>query len=239
MFAASWGSLMPVPRFALYLHIPDGFLSGSVATVMYALTAAFLAAAIWQTNRKLKESTVPMMGVLAAFIFAAQMMNFPVAGGTSGHMLGGALAAILVGPWAAVIIMASVVGVQALVFQDGGLAVMGANIFNMGIMTAFVGYGIYRAFALIGRGRRSYLLAGTFVAAWASVMLAAFLTSAQLALSDTSPWNVVLPAMMGVHALIGIGEGLISVGAVAFVLSTRPDLLPGVRRRTQPAPQAA
>jgi cobalt/nickel transport system permease protein len=218
----------------LYLHIPDGFLSTPVATVMYAVTIVCLAVAVRQAGKTFKESTAPLMGVLAAFIFAAQMMNFPVAGGTSGHMLGGALAAILVGPWAAIVIMTSVVGVQALVFQDGGLAALGANVFNMGILTAFSGFVVYRLVVATGRARRPFVLAGTFAAAWISVMLAALLTSAQLAISDTSDWNVVLPAMLGVHALIGVGEGLISAGAVGFILNTRPDLLGLPARSEEP-----
>lgn len=209
----------------MLLHIPDGFLSAPVAGVFYAVSALIVGIAVWQTNRTLNERTVPLMGVLGAFIFAAQMMNFPVAGGTSGHMLGGALAAILVGPWAAIVVMTAVVGVQALIFQDGGLAVLGANVFNMGILTAFVGFGVYWLASVLSGGRRQAVLLGTFVAAWTSVMLAALLTSAQLALSDTSPWSVVLPAMMGTHTLIGVGEGLISAGAVAFILATRPDLV--------------
>lgn len=218
----------------ILLHIPDGFLNAPVAILFYALTAAVLAVAIRRTNQTLDERTVPLMGVLAAFIFAAQMMNFPVAGGTSGHMLGGALAAILLGPWAAIIVMTVVVGVQALIFQDGGLAVLGANIFNMGILTAFVGYGIFRLAVSVGGAKRPALLAGTFIAAWTSVMVAALATSAQLAVSGTSDWNVVLPAMLGVHALIGMGEGLISAGAVAFIMAARPDLL-----RLPPSPRAA
>lgn len=209
----------------MLMHIPDGFLNAPVAGVMYVVAGLIVAVAVWQTNRTLNERTVPLMGVLAAFIFAAQMMNFPVAGGTSGHMLGGALAAILVGPWAAIVVMTAVVGVQALIFQDGGLAVLGANVFNMGILTAFVGFAVYWVASTMGRRNRRAVLGGTFAAAWLSVMIAAFATSAQLAISDTSPWHVVLPAMMGVHALIGIGEGLISVGAVAFTLGTRPDLV--------------
>ncbi|MGD9891888.1 MAG: energy-coupling factor ABC transporter permease [Dehalococcoidia bacterium] len=209
----------------LLLHIPDGFLNAPVAVLFYILTAAILGIAIWRTNQTLDERTVPLMGVLAAFIFAAQMMNFPVAGGTSGHLLGGALAAILLGPWAAIIVMSVVVGVQALIFQDGGLAVLGANIFNMGILTAFVGYGIFRLAITLGGAKRPVVLTGTFVAAWTSVMVAAFATSAELVFSDTSTWDVVLPAMMGVHALIGVGEGLISAGAVAFIMASRPDLL--------------
>lgn len=216
---------MHLPALPIFLHIPDGFLSAPVALVFWMLSGIVIGMAVRQTNRTLKESTAPLMGVLAAFIFAAQMMNFPVAGGTSGHMLGGALAAILLGPWAAVIVMTSVVGIQALVFQDGGLAALGANVFNMGILTAFSGYAIYRLISASGRYSRPFILTGTFVAAWVSVMLAALLTSLQLVASETSELSVVLPAMLGVHALIGIGEGLISVGAVALVLSARPDLL--------------
>ncbi len=219
----------------MLLHIPDGFLSAPVSALFWAVSITFVAVAVWRTNRTLNERTVPLMGVLAAFIFAAQMMNFPVAGGTSGHMLGGALAAILLGPWAAILVMTAVVGVQALVFQDGGLAVLGANVFNMGILTALSGYVIVRAAATLGRGSRQILLGGAFAAAWLTVMLAAFATSAQLALSDTSPWTVVLPAMMGVHALIGIGEGIITAGAVGFILTTRPDLLGVLGRRAAPA----
>jgi cobalt/nickel transport system permease protein len=216
---------MHLPAIPIFLHIPDGFLSTPVAAFFWVVSGIVIGMAVRQTNRTLKESTAPLMGVLAAFIFAAQMMNFPVAGGTSGHMLGGALAAILLGPWAAIIVMTSVVGIQALVFQDGGLAALGANVFNMGIATAFVGYAIYKAVAAAGRYSRPFILTGTFAAAWISVMVAALLTSLQLVISDTSELSVVLPAMLGIHALIGIGEGLISVGAVALVLSARPDLL--------------
>lgn len=214
-----------MPSLPLLLHIPDGFLSAPIALTFYVLSGAVLVVAVRQTNRTLEERAVPLMGVLAAFIFAAQMMNFPVAGGTSGHLLGGALAAVLLGPWAAVIVMTAVIGVQALVFQDGGLAVLGANVFNMGIVTAFLGWAIFRGAVVVAGARRPVMLVAMFVAAWVSVMAAALLTSAQLALSETSTWGVVLPAMLGVHALIGVGEGLISAGVIGFVLATRPDLL--------------
>jgi cobalt/nickel transport system permease protein len=164
--------------------------------------------------------------VTAAFIFAAQMMNFPVAGGTSGHLLGGTLAAILVGPWAAIIVMTSVVGIQALMFQDGGLAALGFNVFNMGVITVLLGYGVYYLATLFANEQRRWLRpTGAFVAAWLTVMVAAFATSIELAASGTSPLHVVLPAMMGVHIFIGIGEGLITAAAVTFVLATRPDII--------------
>jgi cobalt/nickel transport system permease protein len=207
------------------LHIPDGFVNAPVAIAGYALTAIFLAIAIRQTNRNLGDKAAPLMGVLAAFIFAGQMINFPVAGGTSGHLLGGTLAAILIGPWAAIIAMASVISVQALVFQDGGLAALGVNIFNMGVVTSLLGYTIYMGVARLAPKRPAVRLGGAFVAAWTTVMVAAALTSFELAISDTSALDVALPAMLGVHALIGIGEGLITMAAVALIQSARPDLL--------------
>src|SRR3972149_1079944 len=126
------------------LHIPDGFLSFIVSAVCWAISAMILSVAISRTNKSLGEKQVPLMGIMAAFIFAAQMINFPVAGGTSGHLLGGALAAIVLGPWAGMIVMTAVIGVQALLFQDGGLVVMGANILNMGLLTSAIGYGLFR-----------------------------------------------------------------------------------------------
>ncbi|HEY7507108.1 MAG TPA: energy-coupling factor ABC transporter permease [Nitrososphaera sp.] len=204
------------------MHIPDGFLSIVISLLCWVITAIVLAMAISRTNKNLGEKQVPLMGVMAAFIFAAQMMNFPVAGGTSGHLLGGALAAITLGPWAGMLVMAAVIATQALLLQDGGLIVMGANILNMGLLTAAVGYGLYRSVSNSSTGTR---LAVAGVAAWLSVMTGALATSLQLWLSGTAGLNVVIPAMLGVHALIGIGEALITVAALAFILRTRPDLL--------------
>jgi cobalt/nickel transport system permease protein len=204
------------------LHIPDGFLSLAISLVFWAITIVLLAIAVRRTGNELGERQIPLMGVMAAFIFAAQMINFPVAGGTSGHLLGGALAAIALGPWAAMLVMASVIGVQALLIQDGGLVVMGANIFNMGLLTTLIGYGLYRSVLGQPRGVR---LAVAGVAAWLSVMAGALSTSLQLWLSGTSGLTVVVPAMLGVHALIGVGEALITVAALGFIMQTRPDLL--------------
>jgi cobalt/nickel transport system permease protein len=162
------------------------------------------------------------MGIMAAFIFAAQMINFPVAGGTSGHLLGGALAAITLGPWAGMLVMTAVIIVQALLFQDGGLLVMGANILNMGLITVAIGYGLYRG---VPSGNRTFKLTIAGIAAWLSVIAGALFTSLQLWLSGTSQLQVVIPAMLSIHALIGVGEALITVAALAFILQTRPDLL--------------
>ncbi|MCJ7769082.1 MAG: energy-coupling factor ABC transporter permease [Dehalococcoidales bacterium] len=207
------------------MHIPDGFLNTATVVTTGVVSVGGVANAVRIANKKLGEKHIPMMGILAAFIFAAQMLNFPVAGGTSGHVIGAALVAILLGPWAAVIIMSVVLFAQSLIFQDGGLLALGANIFNMGIVAGFGAYYIYRIMGLLlGDSSRSKLVAG-FIAAWSSVLLASMACAIELAISGTSPLSVVLPAMAGVHSIIGIGEGLITVAVVSVVLSTRADLL--------------
>jgi cobalt/nickel transport system permease protein len=207
------------------LHAPDGFLTVPLAVVMWAVTVAVLAIAVSRAGGDLDERAVPLMGIMAAFIFAAQMVNFPVAGGTSGHLLGAVLAAVLLGPWVAALVMTSVIAVQALVFQDGGLVVLGANVFNMGIVGTLGGYAVYSALCRLlgGEARGRYPAAG--LAAWSAVMLGALAMTIELASSGTSPLELALPAMLGVHAVIGIGEALITVAALGFIKSVRPDLL--------------
>ena len=207
----------PVP-----MHIPDNFLSIAVSLICWAITAVTLGIAISRTNKSLGEKQVPLMGVMAAFIFAAQMINFPVLGGTSGHLLGGVLAAITLGPWAGMLVMTAVIAVQGLLFQDGGLIVMGANILNMGILTCAVGYGLYRS--VLG-SNRTVKLAVIGVAAWLSVMAGALSTALQIWLSGNAEVQIIVPAMLFVHAFIGLGEALITVAAVVFILRSRPDLL--------------
>jgi cobalt/nickel transport system permease protein len=204
------------------LHIPDGMLSPVISIVFWIISAIFIYIAVRKTQSGLGERQIPLMGVMAAFIFAAQMLNFPVAGGATGHLLGGALAAAALGPWAGMLVMTSVVVIQGLLFQDGGLVVMGANIFNMGLITVVVGYGIYRISAFKSRSAR---LAAAGIGAWLSVMAAALFTSLQLWLSLTARLDLVVPAMLGVHALIGIGEALITVAALSFILRMRPDII--------------
>ncbi|HEX75135.1 MAG TPA: energy-coupling factor ABC transporter permease [Dehalococcoidia bacterium] len=207
------------------MHIPDGFVSTPVAAVGCVVAAGCIAYAVKATNKKMGERQIPLMGVLAAFIFAAQMLNFPIAGGTSGHLIGATLAAILLGPWAGVLIMTCVLGVQCLVFQDGGLFALGANIFNMGIVASFIGYYVYRGGASLFGGRRPGKLVGGGLAAWSSVLIASIACAFELGVSGTVPLGVALPAMVGVHALIGIGEGLITAAVLGLVLATRADLL--------------
>jgi cobalt/nickel transport system permease protein len=207
------------------MHIPDGFISTPVAVAGIAVAAGSVAYAVKATNKKMGEKQVPLMGVLAAFIFAAQMLNFPVAGGTSGHLVGAALAAILLGPSPALLIMTCVLIVQSLVFQDGGLLALGANIFNMGIVPCFVGYYLYKGIASPFHKRKLGIMVGGGVAAWVTVVIASVFCAVELAISGTVPLRVALPAMAGVHAVIGIGEGLITAAVLALVLATRADLL--------------
>ena len=207
------------------LHIPDGFVSAPVAAVGWVAAAGLIAFAARKADRNLEERAIPLMGVSAAFIFAAQMVNFPVAGGTSGHLLGGALAAILLGPWAAIIVMTAVVALQALLFQDGGLAALGVNTLNMAVLTVLVSWAVYRGLSPLARLHPLLPAVAAFAAAWLSVQAAATATALQLAVSGTSSLEVALPALVGVHALIGIGEGAITLGALALVRTARPDLL--------------
>jgi len=206
------------------MHIPDGFLSVLVSVILWAISLLAIAYALKRVNEDLGERQIPLMGVLAAAIFAGQMLNFTVAGGTSGHLMGAALATILLGPWAATLVLTIVVSIQAFIFQDGGLLALGANIFNMAVVGVTVSYMVYRSVQkILGQNRHS-LLVGGFSAAWLSIVIASLAVALQLALSGTSPANIAIPAMGGIHALIGLGEGLITAGALAFLSATRPDL---------------
>jgi cobalt/nickel transport system permease protein len=213
------------------LHAPDGFFSTPVATALWVVTIVVVGYSANRASKELDERAVPLMGVMAAFIFAGQMFNFAVPGGTSGHLLGGVLAAILLGPWAGTIVMASVIGVQALVFQDGGLVVLGGNIFNMGVVGTLGGYAVYRALLPVLGGEASGRYPAAAIAAWLAVFVAALLTAFELSISDTTSLGLALGAMAGWHALIGIGEAIITVAALSFIASSRPDLL----RLGQPA----
>jgi cobalt/nickel transport system permease protein len=210
----------------LAMHIPDGFLNLPISLITWAIAIALIFVALKQVQAKYQERTVPIMGVCAAFIFAAQMINFPIPGGTSGHLLGGTLAGILLGPWAGALVVSVVFIVQAVIFQDGGITVLGANITNMGLIGTFGGYYLYRAIRLaIGRDSWRGMAIATVVSAWSSVFIASILVAIQLSLSGTVPLNVGISAMAFWHLLIGIGEALITLSVVSFVWRTRPDLL--------------
>jgi cobalt/nickel transport system permease protein len=206
------------------MHIPDGFLDAKTLAITGTLSAGGLVVAMRQTNRILPRSKIPLMGLSAAFVFAAQMLNFPVAGGTSGHLLGGVMAAVLLGPGAAAIVIACVLMVQSLLFSDGGVLALGANIFNMSFVGGVCGYAIYRAVQRLLTGLRGRI-AAVFFAAWSSTVLASLACAGELALSGTLAPHVVFPAMTGVHMFIGIGEGLITSLVILTIARVRPDLL--------------
>ncbi|HNV85480.1 MAG TPA: energy-coupling factor ABC transporter permease [Candidatus Omnitrophota bacterium] len=207
------------------MHIPDGFLSGPVNLAAFAVSAAAVGLAVKKTNGDPNEKEVPLMGVCAAFIFAAQMLNFPIAGGTSGHFLGALFAAILLGPWAGILVMVTVLAIQCLIFSDGGLTAVGSNVLNMGIVGGFGGFWAFRfLLGLLPRSPKSFY-AASGLAAWLSVTAASVACALELAWSGTSPLRIVLPAMIGVHAVIGVGEAVITCCALSAISKLRPDLL--------------
>lgn len=202
------------------MHIPDGFLAINTWLPAWILSIGGITMAIKKVMGRLKDKAIPLMGVSSAFIFAVQMLNFPVAGGTSGHLLGGVLAAILLGPWAGVVVISVVLTVQCFIFQDGGVTALGANIFNMAILGVMSGYLIYRLLK-----NRLGLIKSTAIASWFSVVIASTACAIELAISGTSPLRIALPAMVGVHMLIGIGEAVITCLVIGFVNKARPDLI--------------
>jgi cobalt/nickel transport system permease protein len=217
------------------VHIPDGFLDNDVAAVTGVLSLAAVGYGLKRANAELDERRIPLLGVTAAFVFATQMLNFPVAGGTSGHFLGAGLAAILLGPWVGSVVMAVVLTTQAFVFADGGVTALGANVLNMGVIGALLVGGLMVAICGRDPENRTLLLGVTAAGTWLAVMAGATATSIELALSGTVPLATVLPAMLGVHAIIGVGEAAIATVVVAAILATRPDLVYVLRDTAAPA----
>lgn len=210
------------------MHIPDGFLDPKTYGTLWGVSGGTIACALYKVKDTLDEKKIPLLGITAAFIFAAQMLNFPVAGGTSGHFVGALLACILLGPWEGFLTMVVVLGVQCFFFADGGLTALGANIFNMGIVAGLLSYSLLTLVQkpLSGKfSEKAALLSSTAVFAWLGVVLASAAAAFELAISGTVPLHVTLSAMVGVHSLIGIGEALITVVVLVVVLQTRPDLV--------------
>jgi cobalt/nickel transport system permease protein len=214
------------------MHIPDGFLDAKTAGVTAALSALAVSAALRRLKKKLPRRKIPLMGLSAAFLFVAQMINFPVGGGTSGHLLGGVLSAVLLGPAEALVVMVSVLLVQCFLFADGGLVALGANVFNMGIIGTLFGYGLYTALVRVLPGER-WAMVALAVAAWCSTVLAALCCTGELAWSGTVVWNAAIVPMAGVHMLIGLGEALITVLVVKAISATRPEILMGTNQGGQ------
>lgn len=206
------------------MHIPDGFLSPPVTAAAWFASAVGIGYGLKKASEKMRDRAVPLMGVMAAFLFAAQMVNFPVAGGTSGHLIGGVLAAVLLGPFTGSVVLACVLVFQCLIFQDGGLTALGANILNMALAGTFGGYLLYSAARKIFSGESGIIISSA-IAAWLSVILGSAMCAFELAFSGLTPLHLVFPAMIGVHALIGLGEAVITAAVISFVLKTRPDLV--------------
>ncbi|MFE9398759.1 energy-coupling factor ABC transporter permease [Streptomyces flavidovirens] len=218
------------------MHVPDGFINTPVSAVAGVAAMGAVAVSLRGARRELDERTAPLAGLVAAFIFAVQMLNFPVAAGTSGHLLGGALAAILVGPFTGVLCISVVLLMQGILFADGGLTALGVNITVMGVVTVVVAYGLFRGLVKVLPRRRSSVTASAFVAALVSVPAAAAAFTLIYAVGGTTdvPIGKVLTAMVGVHVLIGIGEAAITALTVGAVIAVRPDLVHGARGVSAP-----
>lgn len=219
------------------MHLADGFLSPPIWASLDALALGTLGLCAWRLRGELPEARVPRMGMLGAFVFAAQMVNVGVASGTSGHLLGGVLVATLVGPEAATLVMAAVFVIQCLLFQDGGILALGANVVNMGLTGTIGGYLLLRGLLRVLPPRLHD--AGVFAAAWFTVTATSALVSVEMAASGTVPLGPSLVAMVAVHALIGLLEGAITVAVVRFVRRVRPAVLDDTVLALRPTPGAA
>lgn len=211
------------------MHIPDGFINGATSAGAAVAAAGGVGVALVKSGKDLQERQLPFAGLAAAFIFALQMLNFPVAAGTSGHLIGGALAAILLGPWLGIVAVAVVVIVQALLFADGGVSAAGLNVLNMAVVTVAVAWPVFRGLMRLLPKTNASALLSTMVAAWASVVASSIAFAIEYAIGGNGGVDpgTVFGAMAGVHAVIGIGEGIITALTVGAVLVVRPDLVYG------------
>jgi len=207
------------------MHIPDGgFLSVPMYLTTDALAVGALAISAAKARGELEDRAIPLMGVMGAFVFAAQMINLPIPGGTSGHLMGGTLLAIALGPWTGSLVMAAVLLLQALLFGDGGLLVFGANFLNMGLVGTWGGYAVYRGVRALLPGQAG-LYVGTTLAAWLAMVVGAALAGIQIGLSGTAPLGTVTVAMVAIHAIIGAIEAVVTLAVVRYLVATRPELV--------------
>ncbi len=215
----------------LGLHIPDGFIDGPTSLAAGLLAIGGVALCLKRTSQTLDDREIPVVGLVAAFVFAAQMLNFPVANGTSGHLLGGVLAAVLVGPFAGALAVTVVVVVQAFLFADGGLSALGLNVLNMALVGTFVGYGVFVVLRRVLRTTTRSVTTSAGLAAFAVPIVASLVFVVEYAFggNDAVSVGAVAASMVGVHSLIGIGEGIITSLAVGAVMAMRPDLVYGAR----------
>lgn len=220
----------------LAMHMSDGLINAPISAVFGLIAVIGLAIAVSRARADLDDRTAPMAGLVTAFVFAVQMINFPILPGASGHLLGGALVAILVGPWVGALCIAIVLAVQALLFADGGLTALGTNIVNMALVGVFVGYAVAVALRKLARRSRAGLVATAFIAAFLNTVVAslAFVLEYAIGGAGGASLGTVFTLMVGLHALIGIGEGIITAATVGAVASSRPDLIYLVRDSAEP-----
>ena len=214
------------------MHVPDGFLDAPTSLATAGVAAAGIAIALRGARREVDDRIAPLAGLVATFVFATQMLNFPVAGGTSGHLMGGALAAVLVGPYTGLLCLTVVLAVQSLLFADGGITALGTNVVLMGVVTVVAGYLAFRGVQLVLPKRLSMVAPAAAVGALVSVVLSAATFVGLYAMGGAVPipLDTLLTAMVGVHVLIGIGEAVITFLVVASIVAVRPDLVHGARR---------
>lgn len=215
------------PGLTVAMHMSDGLVNAPTAAAFGLVAVLGLAIAASRARADLDERTAPMAGLVTAFVFAVQMINFPILPGASGHLLGGALVAILVGPWVGSLCIAIVLVVQALLFADGGLTALGTNITNMALVGVFTGYGVAYALRRVAARSRRGLVATAFVAALVNTVVAALAFVVEYAIggSGGAALGTVFGLMVGLHVLVGVGEGIITAATVAAVAATRPDLV--------------
>ena len=213
------------------MHVPDGFLDAPTSLATGVVAAAAVAVSLRAARRELDDRTAPMAGLVATFVFAAQMINFPVGAGTSGHLMGGALAAVLVGPWTAVLCLSVVLVVQALLMADGGITAIGTNISLIGIVTVAVGWGVFVLLRNVLPARISIVAPAAAAGALLSVPVAALVFTGLFAIGGNAPVDLtaLTATMLGWHTLIGVGEAAVTGLVVASVVAARPDLVHGAR----------
>jgi cobalt/nickel transport system permease protein len=213
------------------MHIPDGFIDAPTSLAAGAVAVTGIGVCVRRSAAVLEDRQVPLVGLVSAFVFAAQMVNFPVASGTSGHLLGGVLAAVLVGPALGALCLCVVLLVQSLLFADGGLSALGLNVVDMALVGVLGGYAMYAGLVRLLPRRASSVVVACGVAAGFSVVLSALAFTAEYAIGGTGGGSVtaVGGAMVGVHVLIGVGEGIITASTIGAVLAARPDLVHGAR----------
>ena len=214
------------------MHVPDGFFDAPTSVATGVVAAAVIGVSLRKARGELDDRTAPLVGLVAAFVFAAQMLNFPVVSGTSGHLMGGAIAAVLVGPWTGVLCVGTVLLVQALLFADGGITALGTNVVLMALATAVVGWGVFRGLQLVLPKKTALVPVCAAAGAFLSVPVASMVFVGLYAVGGTADISLtaLATAMLGVHVLIGIGEAAITFLAVGSILAVRPDLVYGARR---------